>query len=120
MLKQPDGSVQVLLQGIARIGLGEVVKTEPHLAVRVQPLVETAEPGLELDALVKNLLGLFQRLVALAPGAPGELTVAAVNIPEPGRLADSSPPTSTSKPPSARSCWRRSTSRSGCARLRVW
>src|SRR5205823_4242647 len=88
MLKQPDGSVQVLLQGIARISRGDVVQAQPHLVVEVRTLVETSEPDLELDALVKNLLGLFQRLVSLAPGAPGELAVAALNIPEPGRLAD--------------------------------
>jgi ATP-dependent Lon protease len=88
MLKQPDGSVQILLQGIARIGLGELITTGPNLTVRAQPLVETVEPGLELDALTKNLLGLFQRLIALTPGAPSELTVAAMNIPEPGRLVD--------------------------------
>ena len=60
MLKQPDGSVQVLLQGVARIRITEVIQTEPHLVVRVQQLEEQATPSLELDALVKNLLGLFQ------------------------------------------------------------
>jgi ATP-dependent Lon protease len=88
MLKQPDGSVQLLLQGIARVSRGEVAATEPYLTVKVQPLTETMEPGLELDALVKNLQGLFQRLVNLSPNAPGELAVAALNIEEPGRLSD--------------------------------
>src|SRR5439155_26824613 len=44
MLKQPDGSVQVLLQGIARISRGEVVQAQPHLVVEVRTLVETSEP----------------------------------------------------------------------------
>src|SRR5437868_392530 len=45
LLKQPDGSVQVLLQGIARVGRGQVLQTEPQLVVEVQTLAETSEPN---------------------------------------------------------------------------
>jgi ATP-dependent Lon protease len=87
MLKQPDGSVQILLQGVARIRWAATESADPLIA-RIERLSEQTDEGLELDALVKNLQGLFQRLVQLSPGAPSELGIAALNIQEAGRLAD--------------------------------
>ncbi len=96
LLKLPDGSLQVLLQGAARIALGTVVQTEPYLRAQVLVLPATppapAAPGssaaMEREALVKNLQTLFQRLVQLSPNLPGEMAIVAMNVDDPGRLAD--------------------------------
>ena len=91
LLKLPDGSLQVLLQGVARIRLGETpTQTEPYLRAEIQPLMPTdIEKGsLEIEGLVKNLQSLFQRVVQLSPVLPDEMGIAAANLDDAGRLAD--------------------------------
>ncbi len=88
LLRAPDGSLQVLLQGLSRLRLLEVTQTEPYLVGRVEVLREHEEVTAEIEAMRRNLTGLFQRAVSLAPNLPDELATAAVNIPQPGRLAD--------------------------------
>jgi ATP-dependent Lon protease len=96
LLKLPDGSLQVLLQGLARIALERVTQREPYLRASVRVLPASApdvgEPGstaaLEEEAAVKNLQTLFQRLVQLSPNLPQEISIAANNIDQPGPLAD--------------------------------
>jgi ATP-dependent Lon protease len=88
MLRMPDGMVQVLLQGIARIRLTQIVQREPYYRAKVEVLRDVVEPSLEMEALMRNVVSLFQRVVSQAPHLPDELAIAAVNIPEPGKLAD--------------------------------
>ncbi|MBM4445343.1 MAG: endopeptidase La [Chloroflexi bacterium] len=88
MFKIPDGSVRVFLQGLARIRLVDITQAEPYLKGRVEVVEEVAQAGTEMEALGRNLLSLFQKVVEIAPNLPGELSVAAVNIPDPGNLAD--------------------------------
>jgi ATP-dependent Lon protease len=88
MFKIPDGSVRVFLQGLARIRLVDITQTDPYLKGRVEVVKEVVEATTELEALGRNLLALFQKVVEIAPNLPGELGTAAVNIPEPGNLAD--------------------------------
>ncbi len=96
LLRLPDGSMQVLLQGAARISLGQVVQREPYPRAEVvalpAPEPPAVEPGdeeaVQREALVKNLQSQFQRMVQLSPTLPGEMAIAAMNIEEPGRLAD--------------------------------
>ena len=88
MIRMPEGMVQVLLQGIARVRLTQVTQTEPYLRARVEVLQDVLKPSIEIEALTRNLLSLFQKVVAQAPNLPDELAVASMNIPEPGKLAD--------------------------------
>ena len=88
MFKLPDGSVRALLQGISRARLKEITQTEPYLKARVEKLEDEVEQTTEIEALSRNLRGLFQKVVELAPNLPAELGIAALNIPEPGILAD--------------------------------
>jgi len=88
MFKMPDGSVRVFMQGICRIGLIDIVSTEPYLKARVGRIVEKLEKTPELEALRQNILSSFQKIVGSAPHLPNELAVAAMNLPEPGNLAD--------------------------------
>jgi ATP-dependent Lon protease len=88
MVRLPDGNIQALLQGVARVRLTDVAQTEPYLKAFVQ--VEEDETGdqLETEGLIRNVQGLFQRVVQLAPQLPPEVAVAFANITEPGRVAD--------------------------------
>jgi len=88
MLKMPDGTVHALLQGISRIRLVEMVQAEPYLRGKIEKVEEKLEETPELEALTRNILSLFQKLVSLAPNLPEELSVAAVNLTEPGMVAD--------------------------------
>jgi len=88
MWKLPDGSVRVLVEGLARIALGEMAQTRPYLTASVQPLSDRLDGGVEVDALASNAANQFQKMAALVSYLPEELRVLAVNIDDPARLAD--------------------------------
>src|SRR5258705_9874414 len=88
-LKQPDGSLRVIAQGLGRFRIVEVLEREPYLRARVEALDETAPaPDLELEALVRSVRTLFEKVVSLSPGLPDELINVVGNADEPGALAD--------------------------------
>jgi ATP-dependent Lon protease len=88
MFKLPDGSVRVFFQGLSRIGLKKITQVEPYLKAEVEVIEDKIEQTTELEALTRNLTGLFQKVVELAPNLPTELNVAVLNMPDPGSLAD--------------------------------
>jgi ATP-dependent Lon protease len=88
MAKAPDGTIHAILQGVTRIRLLSLDQEEPWMKARVEAVEETAEQNLELEALSRNALSLFQKIVQMAENIPNELALAAANIPQPGALAD--------------------------------
>jgi ATP-dependent Lon protease len=91
LLKLPDGSLQVLLQGAARIRIAATpIQTEPYLRADalVLPASTTLSGNIETEALIKNLQSLFQRVVQVSPVLPDEMAIAAANVDDAGRLAD--------------------------------
>ncbi|MBI2864115.1 MAG: endopeptidase La [Chloroflexi bacterium] len=88
MIRLPDGSVQVLLQGMSRIVRRDAIQAEPYIKVRVEPLRDIQQPSLELQALRRTVADQFQKAVSLAPNLPPELGMAVENIQDPARLAD--------------------------------
>src|SRR3954468_4929540 len=90
MFKLPDGSLRLIVQGLARLTMDELVSTQPYLRARITAAVEdTAEADrLEIDALARNIKTNFQQVVSLSPLLSDDLQTLAVNIAEPGRLAD--------------------------------
>src|SRR5437868_4963993 len=69
MFKLPDGSLRLIVQGLARLNLEEVVSTDPYLRARVTAASEgTADADrLEVDALARNIKTNFQQVVSLSP-----------------------------------------------------
>lgn len=88
MLKFPDGSLRVLVQGIARIKCGSYVQNEPYLKAKIKKLDDIYEDNLEMSALSRNASIQFQRIVSLIPNLPEELQIAIMNIQDFGKLAD--------------------------------
>jgi ATP-dependent Lon protease len=90
MFKLPDGSLRLIVQGLARLTLDTVVATEPYLRARVDAAVEGTQEAdrLEIDALARNIKTNFQQVVSLSPLLADDLQTLATNITEPGRLAD--------------------------------
>src|SRR5438046_5301002 len=73
MIRVPDGTLRVLVQGIHRIRLEEPVTDDPYLVARFAPVPDEAEESRELEALLRNAQGLFGRIIGLAPYLPEEL-----------------------------------------------
>jgi ATP-dependent Lon protease len=90
MFKLPDGSLRLIVQGLARLRLEEVVAMHPYLRARVSAAAEDTNETdrLEIDALARNIKTNFQQVVSLSPLLSDDLQTLAANIVEPGRLAD--------------------------------
>ena len=75
VLKQPDGTLRLIVQGVGRLRVVEVVETAPYIRARVEVLgdVLPAEQDVEAEALVRSATSLFQKVVALSPTLPDEL-----------------------------------------------
>ena len=91
VLKQPDGTVRLVVQGLARFRIVELLQTAPFLRARVEA-IEEPEGGaadLESQALVRSASALFRKVVSLSPTLPDELAGVAENTEAgPGVLAD--------------------------------
>ena len=90
MFKLPDGSLRLIVQGLARLKLEAVVSMHPYLRARVSAANEGTNDAdrLEIDALARNIKTNFQQVVSLSPLLSDDLQTLASNIVEPGRLAD--------------------------------
>jgi ATP-dependent Lon protease len=88
LLKYPDQSVRVLVQGIARIELRQFTQREPYFMAQVNRLIETATQDRETDALQANLVSQFSKFVSLVPYLPDELQMMAMKEHDPARLTD--------------------------------
>jgi ATP-dependent Lon protease len=80
MLRMPDGTMNVIVQGLDRIAITEYTATEPFLKARVKRLPETTEEGVEIEARTRTAIDLFQRLVNLVQYLPDQLSMAVMNL----------------------------------------
>ena len=87
MVKVPDGTLRVLVQGIERISIAGFVQTEPYIKARVKALPDKSEKSVELEGLMRGVSEMFQKMVSLTPNMPEELSSAALNIEDPRQLA---------------------------------
>ena len=88
MAKTADNKTQLLLQGLGRFRILELLEGEPYLVARVENLEEKEIRDLEIEALMANLVGLFDRIVKLSPFLPQEFGAMAKTVTDPGVLAD--------------------------------
>jgi ATP-dependent Lon protease len=90
MFKLPDGSLRLIVQGLARVKLERIVQTRPYLRGGVTAADESLreEDHLEIDALQRNIKSNFQQVVSLSPVLSDDLQALAANITDPGKLAD--------------------------------
>ena len=88
VLRMPDGSTNVLGQGRQRMQIVGVVHTQPYIRVRALPIFEPGVRANTVEALMRAVLGLFERCVELSPTLPSDAYIAAMNSDEPGALAD--------------------------------
>jgi ATP-dependent Lon protease len=86
MMRVPDGSVRLAVQGTERMKILEWISEEPFLMARVEVWPEPIDDSVEVQALSRNTLDLFQRLVSIVSHLPDELVTAALNVDDPRHL----------------------------------
>jgi ATP-dependent Lon protease len=86
MIKVPDGTLRILVQGLERIRLAQRLDVDPYLLAEFVELPDVLVETPELEALTRNVQGLFGRIIGLAPYLPEELQLAAANVDDPSAL----------------------------------
>ncbi len=87
MIRVPDGTLRVLIQGSQRIRIERWVKTEPYLLAEIAELPDVVEPSPELTALMRNVQQTFTDIIEQVPYLPEELQVMVTNVDDPSVLA---------------------------------
>src|SRR6266436_3530183 len=88
MLKYPDQSVRILVQGLRRIEIAGFTQREPYFRARIRHLQDTFAPSKDLDAIQAHMVNQFAKFVSMIPYLPDELQVVVMNIKDPGKVTD--------------------------------
>jgi ATP-dependent Lon protease len=88
MLKYPDSSIRILVQGLRRIEIAQYTQQTPYFRARVRTLSDVYETSERLDALQAHMVNQFAKFVSMIPYLPDELQVVVMNIKDPGRVTD--------------------------------
>ncbi len=90
MLRAPDGTMRLIIQGIKRARIKKALKEEPYLVAEIEEIEDIIKTKneKEIEALRTNVLGLLKEIVQNIPYIPEDFLIIAMNITEPGKLAD--------------------------------
>ncbi|HLG66007.1 MAG TPA: endopeptidase La [Ktedonosporobacter sp.] len=86
MFRMPDGTVQIAVQGLERVSIGEFTQEKPYLAAHVSLKPDIQEEDNETEAIKRNVISYFQRLVALVQNMPEGIAAATLNLEEPRQV----------------------------------
>ncbi|MBX3394595.1 MAG: endopeptidase La [Phycisphaerae bacterium] len=87
-LELADGSQSIIVHGLTRFGIEDLVQTEPYLIAKANPRDDVHVESTRIEALVETAKRLAERVIALTPGVPEEALTILNNISKPGALAD--------------------------------
>ena len=88
MLKLPDGTVKVLVEGLHRVRVSEFVETEECFLAKAEKIADPIENDSETEALMRTVFTQFDQYVKLNKKIPPEILTSLATINEAGRLAD--------------------------------
>jgi ATP-dependent Lon protease len=88
MIRVPDGTLRILVQGTERVRLVRLVQQDPYLVGEFEELPDVIGREKEIEALARNVEALFSRIIGLVPYLPDELQLAAANADDPSSLAN--------------------------------
>jgi ATP-dependent Lon protease len=88
MLKFPDNTVRVLVEGLWRIRVKEYTGNDPYLNARFELMKDVVEDSVELTAMMRNAQGQFQEIIKLSPALSEQVKIAALNTEDPGHFTD--------------------------------
>ena len=88
MLKFPDGTVRVLVEGLRRFRIKEFTTETPYLIAKIEKMKDVVDDSLELAALVRNADREFQEIIKLSPTLSEQIKVASLNTEDAAKLSD--------------------------------
>jgi ATP-dependent Lon protease len=88
MLKFPDNTVRVLVEGLWRVRVKQYTATDPYLCSKFELLRDVKEDSVELTAMMRNAQSQFQEIIKLSPALSEQIKIAALNTEDPGHFAD--------------------------------
>lgn len=88
MLKFPDNTVRVLVEGLWRVRIKDYTTTEPYLIAKFDLIKDVHEDSVELTAMLRNAQSQFQEIIKLSPALSEQIKIAALNTEDPGHFAD--------------------------------
>jgi ATP-dependent Lon protease len=86
MFRMPDGTVQIAVQGLERVSIDEFTQEKPYLIAKISAKPDTQETDTETEAIKRNVISYFQRLVALVQNVPEGVAAATLNLEEPRQV----------------------------------
>ncbi|MBA2677681.1 MAG: LON peptidase substrate-binding domain-containing protein, partial [Ktedonobacteraceae bacterium] len=86
MFRMPDGTVQIAVQGLERVTVDEFTQETPYLMAKVTAKPDKQESDNETEAIKRNVISYFQRLVALVQNVPEGVAAATLNLEEPRQV----------------------------------
>ena len=87
MMKVPDGTIRILVQGAQRVRITDYVAEQPYLVARIEEMPDVVEPSQELEALTRNVQTTFSEIIEQIPYLPEELQLAVTNMDDPSALS---------------------------------
>jgi ATP-dependent Lon protease len=87
MIRVPDGTLRILVQGVRRIRLERRVSEDPYLIGEFAEVPDDVDESPEVEALTRNVQNLFGRVIGSVPYLPDELELAAANVDDPSALS---------------------------------
>jgi ATP-dependent Lon protease len=87
MLKVPDGTIRILVQGTQRVSVGPYIAEEPYLVARIDEVPDVTEESPQLEALTRNVQKTFSEIIEQIPYLPEELQMAVANVDDPSALS---------------------------------
>jgi len=88
MLKFPDNTVRVLVEGLWRIRIKEYTTADPYLCAKFELIKDISESSVELTAMLRNAQSQFQEIIKLSPALSEQIKIAALNTEDPGHFSD--------------------------------
>jgi ATP-dependent Lon protease len=86
MIRMPDGNIQIYVQGLERVEIGEFTQEKPYLVARVTVRPDVEEEDKETEAIKRNVINYFQRLITLVQYMPEGVAAHALNLEEPRQV----------------------------------
>ena len=88
LLKLPDGTMRVVVEGLARAKIKSFIQEEPYYLVEAEEVTDNTKHTLEIEALMRNVISDFEQYIKLSKRIPPETLASVVTVEDPGRLAD--------------------------------
>jgi ATP-dependent Lon protease len=88
MLRFPDGTIRLLIKGLSRFRVTEFTQDEPYLKAKIETIRPAYKKTVALEAMMRNVITMFQHLVSLAPYLPDEYAAVVLNMENADGLVD--------------------------------